>query len=81
MSEGLDVEAAQRFAEWFAVHMSNFGFKWVWKEWYVLNQPFQACDVLNQVAFRLLCLFNIPNVHSCEEPWNLRSVYHTTIVS
>ena len=53
LSEGLDVEAARRFAEWFAVHMSNFGFQWVWKEWYVLNQPFQACDVLNQVAFRL----------------------------
>ncbi|KAG6816876.1 hypothetical protein H0H87_002197 [Tephrocybe sp. NHM501043] len=33
LSEGLDVEAARRFAEWFAVHMSNFGFQWVWKEW------------------------------------------------
>ncbi|PPQ81070.1 hypothetical protein CVT25_014533 [Psilocybe cyanescens] len=33
LSDGLDVEAARRFAEWFAVHMSNFGFSWVWKEW------------------------------------------------
>ncbi|KAG6811250.1 hypothetical protein H0H92_008368 [Tricholoma furcatifolium] len=33
LSEGLDVEASRRFAEWFAVHMSNFGFQWVWKEW------------------------------------------------
>ncbi|TFK43083.1 MIF4G like-domain-containing protein [Crucibulum laeve] len=33
LSEGLDVEVARRFAEWFAVHMSNFGFQWVWKEW------------------------------------------------
>ncbi|GLB33280.1 putative MIF4G like protein [Lyophyllum shimeji] len=33
LSEGLDVEGARRFAEWFAVHMSNFGFQWVWKEW------------------------------------------------
>lgn len=33
VGEGLDVEAARRFAEWFAVHMSNFGFQWVWKEW------------------------------------------------
>ncbi|PPQ68653.1 hypothetical protein CVT24_005384 [Panaeolus cyanescens] len=32
-SDGLDVESARRFAEWFAVHMSNFGFQWVWKEW------------------------------------------------
>ena len=34
-SDGLDLEAGRRFAEWFAVHMSNFGFQWVWKEWYV----------------------------------------------
>jgi nuclear cap-binding protein subunit 1 len=31
--EGLDPEIGRRFAEWFAVHMSNFGFGWVWKEW------------------------------------------------
>lgn len=36
LSDGLDVEAARRFAEWFAVHMSNFGFQWVWKEWWVI---------------------------------------------
>ena len=35
LGEGLDVEIARRFAEWFASHMSNFGFNWVWKEWYV----------------------------------------------
>ncbi|KAG8950908.1 hypothetical protein FRC04_006972 [Tulasnella sp. 424] len=29
----LDVEVARRFVEWFAVHMSNFNFNWVWKEW------------------------------------------------
>ncbi|KAJ7229148.1 MIF4G like-domain-containing protein [Mycena pura] len=33
LGEGLDVEVARRFAEWFAVHMSNFNFQWVWKEW------------------------------------------------
>ncbi|EGO01454.1 hypothetical protein SERLA73DRAFT_166017 [Serpula lacrymans var. lacrymans S7.3] len=33
LSDGLDTEIARRFAEWFAVHMSNFGFQWVWKEW------------------------------------------------
>ncbi|KAF7969405.1 hypothetical protein HWV62_27397 [Athelia sp. TMB] len=33
LADGLDVDAARRFAEWFAVHMSNFGFQWVWKEW------------------------------------------------
>ncbi|KAF9510764.1 hypothetical protein BS47DRAFT_1331566 [Hydnum rufescens UP504] len=33
LGEGLDVEIARRFAEWFASHMSNFGFNWVWKEW------------------------------------------------
>ncbi len=34
LADGLDVEVSHRFAEWFAVHMSNFGFQWVWKEWY-----------------------------------------------
>jgi nuclear cap-binding protein subunit 1 len=35
LGDGLDVEIAQRFSEWFAVHMSNFNFQWVWKEWFV----------------------------------------------
>ncbi|TFK56212.1 cap binding protein 80-PB [Heliocybe sulcata] len=33
LADGLDVEIGRRFAEWFAIHMSNFGFQWVWKEW------------------------------------------------
>ncbi|KAJ8515083.1 hypothetical protein ONZ45_g7452 [Pleurotus djamor] len=33
LADGLDVEVSRRFAEWFSVHMSNFGFQWVWKEW------------------------------------------------
>ncbi|RPD62077.1 hypothetical protein L227DRAFT_609933 [Lentinus tigrinus ALCF2SS1-6] len=33
LADGLDVEVAHRFAEWFAVHMSNFLFSWPWKEW------------------------------------------------
>lgn len=33
LSDGLDVEVARRFTDWFATHMSNFGFQWVWKEW------------------------------------------------
>ncbi|KAI0260487.1 MIF4G like-domain-containing protein [Gloeopeniophorella convolvens] len=32
-ADGLDTEVLRRFAEWFSVHMSNFGFSWVWKEW------------------------------------------------
>ncbi|WVQ78210.1 hypothetical protein IAT38_000293 [Cryptococcus sp. DSM 104549] len=32
-SDGLDVEIAERVATWFAVHLSNFGFQWMWKEW------------------------------------------------
>ena len=35
LAEGLDVEIGCRFAEWFSTHMSNFGFLWLWKEWYV----------------------------------------------
>ncbi|KAL0575354.1 Nuclear cap-binding protein subunit 1 [Marasmius crinis-equi] len=33
LADGLDVEIAGRFCEWFATHMSNFNFGWVWKEW------------------------------------------------
>ncbi|KZV85661.1 hypothetical protein EXIGLDRAFT_725587 [Exidia glandulosa HHB12029] len=33
LGDGLDVEVARRFTEWFATHMSNFGYAWVWKEW------------------------------------------------
>ncbi|KZS92618.1 hypothetical protein SISNIDRAFT_412320 [Sistotremastrum niveocremeum HHB9708] len=33
LGDGFDVELVRRYAEWFAVHMSNFGFQWVWKEW------------------------------------------------
>ncbi|KAI0346958.1 hypothetical protein BDW22DRAFT_476190 [Trametopsis cervina] len=33
LTDGFDVELACRFADWFSVHMSNFGFQWVWKEW------------------------------------------------
>ncbi|KAL0058145.1 Nuclear cap-binding protein subunit 1 [Marasmius tenuissimus] len=33
LADGLDVEIARRFCEWFATHMSNFNFGWVWKEW------------------------------------------------
>ncbi|KZT62167.1 hypothetical protein CALCODRAFT_479362 [Calocera cornea HHB12733] len=33
LGDGLLPEVARRFAEWFAIHMSNFNFGWVWKEW------------------------------------------------
>ncbi|KAG6375040.1 MIF4G like-domain-containing protein [Boletus reticuloceps] len=33
LGNGLDPEVSRRFVEWFVVHMSNFGFQWVWKEW------------------------------------------------
>ncbi|CDR99104.1 related to 80 kDa nuclear cap binding protein [Sporisorium scitamineum] len=31
----LDVETVHRFADWFAIHLSNFNFGWAWKEWIV----------------------------------------------
>lgn len=46
LSESLDVEVARRFAEWFAVHMSNFGFQWVWKEWQVAIMYSESVRVL-----------------------------------
>jgi len=29
----IDLELAQRFLDWFAHHLSNFGFTWKWTEW------------------------------------------------
>ncbi|KAL5625600.1 hypothetical protein BROUX41_005660 [Berkeleyomyces rouxiae] len=29
----MDLELSQRFIEWFAHHLSNFGFTWKWQEW------------------------------------------------
>jgi nuclear cap-binding protein subunit 1 len=31
--EKMDLELAQRFLDWFAHHLSNFGFTWKWTEW------------------------------------------------
>lgn len=31
--ERLDLELAERFLDWFAHHLSNFGFTWKWVEW------------------------------------------------
>ena len=33
LSDGLDVEVARKFSEWFSIHMSYFAYQWVWKEW------------------------------------------------
>lgn len=31
--ENIDLEVAIRFTDWFAHHLSNFGFTWKWTEW------------------------------------------------
>lgn len=33
--EKMDLELAERFLDWFAHHLSNFGFTWKWTEWSV----------------------------------------------
>lgn len=30
---GMDVEGLKRFADFFAIHLSNFGFSWKWADW------------------------------------------------
>lgn len=34
----LNPDARQRFVEWFAVHLSNFAFKWDWTDWVTAMQ-------------------------------------------
>jgi nuclear cap-binding protein subunit 1 len=38
--ETMDLELSNRFLDWFAHHLSNFGFTWKWSEWYVENASF-----------------------------------------
>lgn len=33
----MDLELSSRFLDWFAHHLSNFGFTWKWSEWYVVT--------------------------------------------
>lgn len=33
----LGSEGIRRFADWFAVHLSNYGFMWGWNDWYVVG--------------------------------------------
>jgi nuclear cap-binding protein subunit 1 len=34
--DSMDMELEYRFMDWFAHHLSNFGFTWKWTEWYGL---------------------------------------------
>ena len=36
--EPLDLELCYRYLDWFAHHLSNFGFTWKWSEWYVHSE-------------------------------------------
>ena len=33
IGRGIDIEITRRLADWFAMHLSNFDFSWIWKEW------------------------------------------------
>jgi nuclear cap-binding protein subunit 1 len=45
--ETMDLELSNRFLDWFAHHLSNFGFTWKWSEWYVNTISFTvSCIVL-----------------------------------
>jgi hypothetical protein len=81
LGEGLDVEVARRFAEWFAVHMSNFGFQWVWKEWCACF--LMGCILLTRgPGYRTSrWIFSILDAPSCVELSSSKFVFHTMIVS
>jgi nuclear cap-binding protein subunit 1 len=37
--QGMDIECVKRFSDFFAIHLSNFGFSWRWADWeFVLDQ-------------------------------------------
>eukprot|EP01117_Protostelium_nocturnum_P005259 TRINITY_DN1911_c0_g2_i2.p1 TRINITY_DN1911_c0_g2~~TRINITY_DN1911_c0_g2_i2.p1 ORF type:complete len:832 (+),score=289.18 TRINITY_DN1911_c0_g2_i2:182-2677(+) len=44
--EKLDVECIDRFAHWFAHHLSNFDYKWIWSSWdFVLDEKEESIRV------------------------------------
>jgi len=82
-ANGLDVEVLRHFSEWFSVHMSNFGFQWVWKEWSVLwTWSIDSVKALKKwTGFRIWhCLGSIQNESLFTERWNSRFGCHTMIV-
>ncbi|ETN40566.1 uncharacterized protein HMPREF1541_04843 [Cyphellophora europaea CBS 101466] len=46
----MDVELSSRFLEWFAHHLSNFGFTWKWTEW---TEDLELSDLTPKKAFIL----------------------------
>jgi len=54
LGDGLDVEVGHKFADWFSVHMSNFNFQWVWKEWFVSSSSYPLrASVVYKWTFRI----------------------------
>lgn len=52
LDEGMDVECARRFADWLSVHLSNFGFQWLWKDWCALTvDSSRSSPVADSIAF------------------------------
>ena len=82
LADGLDVDAARRLSDWFAVHMSNFNFQWVWREWSVSSFTPAEPAIYNmfvRIGFPIChCRFSIPSVHSFKELWNMRYDCHIT---
>lgn len=46
--DGVKGEIIMRFASWFAIHLSNFGFTYKWEEWFG-----ETCDDANGLGSRI----------------------------
>jgi len=53
--ETLDVECFFTFTEWFAHHLSNFEYRWVWSQWNTLEDKLHE-DFIREVLFRCIRL-------------------------
>ncbi|KAJ3193157.1 Nuclear cap-binding protein subunit 1 [Irineochytrium annulatum] len=53
---GLDVECIRRLGDWFAHHLSNFGFGWNWKAWEpVLEEPASSRFIFVRETLERMC--------------------------
>lgn len=70
--ELLDAEGLRKFAEWFAMHLSNYNFVWRWPEWLVHSLPCYIVLMSETGRAISLYLLHIRNASLLAGCWRLK---------